>query len=275
MISVIIPTFNRARLLIEAVNSVLDQKDLHEKIEVIVVDDGSTDNTAQALAPLAGKIDYIRREHSGVSGARNLGIMRSHGEWIAFLDSDDLWLAQKLSRQMQFFSDHPDVFICQTQEVWIRNGSRINPRKYHRKPSGNCFSLLLQRCLVSPSAVVIHKKVFDFSGLFDESLPACEDYDLWLRIGCYFPLGLVDAPLVIKRGGHPDQLSATTGNLDRYRIEAIVKSITSGRLSAEQVEAAKKSLEEKCGVYCKGCRKHENFSEAERIEALAGQVLSA
>jgi glycosyltransferase involved in cell wall biosynthesis len=275
MISVIIPTFNRAGLLVEALNSVLGQKDLREKIEVIVVDDGSTDNTAQALAPLAGKIDYIRREHAGVSAARNLGIMRSHGEWIAFLDSDDLWLPKKLSRQMKFFSDHPELFICQTQEVWIRNGIRINPRKYHKKPAGNCFSLLLQRCLVSPSAVVIHKKVFDFSGLFDESLPACEDYDLWLRIGCRFPLGLIDTPLVIKRGGHPDQLSATTGNLDRYRIEAIVKALGSGRLSADQVEAAQKSLNEKCGVYCKGCRKHENVSEAERIEALACRILSA
>ncbi len=275
MISVIIPTFNRAVLLAEAVSSVLDQKDLAQKMEVIVVDDGSTDNTARALAPLAGKIDYIRREHGGVSAARNLGILHSHGEWIAFLDSDDLWLPQKLGRQMKFFSDNPDLFICQTQEVWIRNGSRINPRKYHKKPAGNCFSLLLQRCLVSPSAVVIHKKVLDFSGLFDESLPACEDYDLWLRIGCRFPLGLVDAPLVIKRGGHSDQLSATTGNLDRYRIEAIVKSLASGRLSADQVEAAKKSLYEKCGVYCNGCRKHQNFSEAARIEALVGRVLSA
>ena len=130
MISVIIPTFNRAKLLVEAVRSVLDQKDVPEDVEIIVVDDGSTDNTAKALAALAGKIAYIRHEHSGVSKARNLGISRSSGEWIAFLDSDDLWRPGKLRAQMKFFSDHPETFVCQTDEIWVRNGRRLNPRKY-------------------------------------------------------------------------------------------------------------------------------------------------
>lgn len=273
MISVIIPTFNRAKLLLEAVCSVLDQRDIPDKVEIIVVDDGSTDDTREALATVAGEIDYIRREHSGVSAARNLGISRSRGEWIAFLDSDDLWLPGKLCAQMKFFSDHPEIFLCQTEEIWIRNGRRINPRKYHKKPSGYCFPLLLERCLVSPSAVVVHRRLFDAAGLFDESLPACEDYDLWLRIGCRFPLGLVEKPFVVKRGGHTDQLSATIENLDKYRMEAILKLIRTGQLSPEQMCAAQKMLDKKARIYSDGCRKRGNFMEANRVDALVRKEL--
>jgi GT2 family glycosyltransferase len=273
MISVIIPTFNRAKFLGEAVRSVLGQKDCAEDIEIIVVDDGSTDDTRQSLRASPGNIRYIRREHSGVSAARNLGISESHGEWIAFLDSDDLWLPGKLCAQMKFFSDHPEVPLCQTEEIWIRNGKRLNARKYHKKPAGYCFALLLERCLVSPSAVVVNRGVFDSVGIFDESLPACEDYDLWLRIGCQFPIGLVEEPLVVKRGGHPDQLSATVANLDRYRIEAIVKLLRSTPLDPGQRTAAEKMLEKKRRIYSDGCRKRGNVSEAQRVDALVSGEL--
>ncbi len=267
MISVIIPTFNRAKLLVEAVRSVADQKDVPEEVEIIVVDDGSTDNTVEALSALAVKMTYIRQEHSGVSKARNLGISMSSGEWIAFLDSDDLWLPGKLHAQMKFFADHPETFVCQTDEIWIRNGRRINARKYHRKPSGYCFPLLLERCLVSPSAVVVHRGVFDLTGLFDESLPACEDYDLWLRIGWRFPIGLIEKPFIVKRGGHPDQLSANIANPDKYRIESIVKLIRTAPLSPEQRCAAEKILEQKRRIYSDGCRKRGNIAEAHRVDS--------
>ena len=273
MISVIIPTFNRAKLLVEAVRSVLDQKDAPEDFEIIVVDDGSTDDTGEALAALPGKLRYIRRVHSGVSAARNLGISISSGEWIAFLDSDDLWLPGKLRAQMNFFSDHPDALLCQTGEIWIRNGRRLNPRKYHQKPQWYCFPLLLERCLVSPSAVVVHRRLFDLVGLFDESLPACEDYDLWLRIGWRFPIGLVEKPFVIKRGGHPDQLSATIANLDKYRIKAILKLIGTAALDPAQRKAAERILEKKRRIYCDGCRKRGNISEAQRVDAFVREEL--
>lgn len=274
MISVIIPTFNRAQLLVEAVRSVLDQKDVREKVEIIVVDDGSTDNTTEALGSLGANICCIRHEHSGVSTARNLGIARSSGEWIAFLDSDDLWLPDKLCAQMKFFSEHPEIFLCQTDEIWIRNGRRINPRKYHRKPSGYCFPVLLERCLVSPSAVVVHRRLFDEVGLFDESLPACEDYDLWLRIGWRYPFGLVERPLVAKRGGHPDQLSATIANLDKYRIEAILKLMRTAPLSPEQRRAAEKVLDNKRRIYTDGCRKRGNFIEAQIVDGHVSEQFS-
>ncbi len=273
MISVIIPAYNREKLLVEAVRSVLDQKGVPEDIEIIVVDDGSTDNTGEALASLGGEITYLRQEHSGVSRARNLGISSSRGEWIAFLDSDDLWLPGKLRAQMGFFSDHPEILLCQTEEIWVRNGKRINPRKYHKKPSGHCFPLLLERCFISPSAVVIHRRLFDLVGFFDESLPACEDYDLWLRIGCRFAVGLVEKPLVIKRGGHPDQLSATVANLDKYRMEAIVKLLRTAQLNPEQKHAAEEMLQKKYRIYSGGCLKHGNIAEAHRVDSLVGGLL--
>jgi len=163
--------------------------------------------------------------------------------------------------------------LCQTEEIWIRNGKRLNARKNHKKPAGYCFALLLERCLVSPSAVVVNRGVFDSVGIFDESLPACEDYDLWLRIGCQFPIGLVEEPLVVKRGGHPDQLSATVANLDRYRIEAIVKLLRSTPLDPGQRTAAEKMLEKKRRIYSDGCRKRGNVSEAQRVDALVSGEL--
>jgi glycosyltransferase involved in cell wall biosynthesis len=273
MISVIVPTFNRARLLMEAVRSVLEQRDVPEEVEITVVDDGSTDNTEEVLSPVADRIRFVRQEHSGVSRARNVGISRSGGEWIAFLDSDDLWLPGKLSAQMEFFSAHPEVLLCQTEEIWVRNGRRINPRRYHGKPSGDCFPLLLERCLVSPSAVIMHRSLFDVVGLFDESLPACEDYDLWLRIGCRFALGLVEKALIVKRGGHEDQLSANVSSLDKYRIEAIVKLLRNAPLSPSQRKAAIEMLDIKSRIYSNGCRKRGNLIEVQRIDRLIQSVL--
>lgn len=273
MISVIIPTFDRREYVVEAVASVLAQKDVPEPCEIIVVDDGSTDATSSALTQFREKIRYIFQDRKGVSAARNRGIIESKGEYIAFLDSDDLWLPDKLSRQLAWFYRNPEALLCQTEEFWIRNGKRLNPRGYHKKPRGFCFPLLLQRCLVSPSAAAVRRAVFDKVGLFDESLPACEDYDLWLRIGCKYPLGLIEEPLVIKRGGHPDQLSATIPSLDRYRIRAILKLLNAASLDPAQLIAAKTVLREKSHIYADGCRKHGKEHEAEMVERILAEAL--
>ncbi len=266
MISVIIPSYNRKNWLVEAVESALRQT--MKATEVIVVDDGSVDGTALALKAFGSKILYVRQSHQGVSAARNAGIRIAGGEWLAFLDSDDLWAPGKLSAQMEFLRKHPGLKICQTEEIWMRNGRRINPRKYHEKPEGYCFSKLLDRCLVSPSAVMIHRDIFAEVGLFDESLPACEDYDLWLRIGCRFPLGLVKKPLIVKRGGHSDQLSSTVPSLDRYRIQSLAKLLREERLNEDQRRAALEVLITKCRIYGEGCRKHGKLDEAERALAI-------
>ncbi|MEM5788493.1 MAG: glycosyltransferase [Syntrophobacteraceae bacterium] len=272
MISIIIPTHDRRAMVLEAVDSVLAQHNVPCGFEVIVVDDGSTDGTSEALSCRGTKIRYLRQDHSGVSAARNLGIAASRGEHIAFLDSDDLWLPGKLSKQMEYFYKHPDILICQTQELWVRDGKRINPKKYHQKPEGHCFSLLLERCLISPSAVAVRRELFDSVGLFDERLPACEDYDLWLRIGCRYPIGLVHRPLVIKRGGHPDQLSATIPRLDRYRMHSIINLLCTGLLEPDQVRRSIQVLSEKAAIYAQGCRKRGKQAEADRMEILVSRI---
>jgi glycosyltransferase involved in cell wall biosynthesis len=272
MVSVIIPTYNRSNFLKEAVDSVLAQKGV--AVEVIVVDDGSTDETASILESFGPAIRSVYQPRSGVSAARNRGIRMATSEWLAFLDSDDLWLDRKLVRQLDFLARHHDLRICQTEEIWIRNQKRINPRKYHEKPRGHCFPLLLERCLVSPSAVIIHREIFEEVGLFDETLPACEDFDLWLRIGCRHPIGLLGEPLIIKRGGHADQLSASIPCLDLYRIQALAKLLCKEPLRRDHREAALEAMKRKGRVYIAGCRKRGKHDEADAVEALMEQAAS-
>lgn len=258
-VSVVIPTYNRGWIIREAIESVLSQD--YRDFELIVVDDGSTDHTPETLEAYRGVIKVLHQKKSGVSAARNRGIAEASGRFIAFLDSDDFWLPRKLARQVGFFNQMPYAQICQTEEIWVRNGVRVNPGKRHKKPSGMIFEPSLALCLVSPSAVMIRRRLFEEVGGFDETLPACEDYDLWLRISCRYPVHLIDTPLIIKRGGHDDQLSASPG-LDRYRINAIQKIIESGFLSKNQYLAAVRTLKEKCTIYAAGCHKRGRVDEA-------------
>ena len=266
-VSVIIPTYNRGWILREAIDSVLAQE--YSDYELIVVDDGSTDDTREILGLYGQDIIALRQPNQGVSAARNRGIADSHAQLVAFLDSDDLWLPQKLIRQVAFFQSNPDAQICQTEETWVRNGVRVNPKKRHQKLSGMIFEPSLALCLVSPSAVMIRKTLFDTVGLFDESLPACEDYDLWLRVSCRYPVFLIDEPLIIKHGGHADQLSKAAG-LDKYRIQSLTKIVKSGQLCESQTRAAVQTLKEKCDIFANGCRKRGREEEAKYYEVLAG-----
>jgi len=266
LISVIIPTYNRAWTLAVSIDSVLVQD--YKNIELIVIDDGSTDNTPNLLDTYSGRLKQIRQANAGVSAARNRGIAEATGDFLAFLDSDDTWLPRKIGRQIDFFIRRPETLICQTQEIWIRNNVRVNPRKYHKKLSGMIFEPSLDLCLVSPSAVMIKKELLNEIGCFDESLPACEDYDLWLRASCRYPVYLVDDPLVIKHGGHPDQLSRASG-LDRFRVQALHKILQSGQLTASQSKSAIAVLQKKCTIYGAGCRKRGRKDEASYYTRLA------
>ncbi len=266
LVSVVIPTYNRAELVVEAVASVLEQRGA-PRMEVIVVDDGSSDGSGRMVEERFGPgVLCIRRaERGGVSAARNTGIRAAQGEWLAFLDSDDLWRPEKIAAQCRCFVAHPGMLICQTEEIWMRGGRRLNPRNYHEKPEGRCFPLLLERCLVSPSAVMLHRDLLDDVGLFDETLPACEDYDLWLRIGCRYPIGIVRKALVVKRGGRPDQLSSSIPALDQYRIRAIARLLRSGVLGGDDRRVALDALERKCRIYGEGCRKRGRDEEADAV----------
>jgi glycosyltransferase involved in cell wall biosynthesis len=252
LVSVVIPTFNRAWALKKAIDSVLDQD--YKNFELIVVDDGSTDNTESLIKKYdEGSVRFIQQPNLGVSVARNKGISVSSGALIAFLDSDDYWYPEKLSAQVDFFSKNPDALICQTEEIWIRNGKRVNPKKKHKKLGGMIFTPSLALCLVSPSAVMVRKSLFDKVDTFDESLPACEDYDLWLRVTCRYPVGLIETPLIVKTGGHEDQLSSTVG-LDKYRIYALKKILKTGLLDETLTIAAESMLKKKCRIYADGCK---------------------
>jgi len=258
-VSVIIPTYNRAWVIQEAIDSVLEQR--FKNFELIVVDDESTDNTPEILSEYGENIRVLTQKNTGVSAARNLGIANAKGELVTFLDSDDQWLPEKVSTQVDFFESHPEALICQTEEIWIRNGKRVNPKNRHKKYSGMIFEQSLPLCIVSPSAVMMRRSLFDKVGVFDETLPACEDYDLWLRISCRYPIYLIDTPLIVKRGGHDDQLSKTP-RLDTYRIQALAKIIDSDVLDDNQRRAAVDELKKKCEIYINGCLKRNRKEEA-------------
>ncbi|PKN64277.1 MAG: glycosyl transferase [Deltaproteobacteria bacterium HGW-Deltaproteobacteria-15] len=261
-VSVIIPTYNRAAKVARAVGSVLDQS--FRDYEIIVVDDGSRDRTREVLQHFGPRIQVLfHGENRGVSAARNTGILASHSSLIAFLDSDDHWLPDKLTTQVDFFRLHPDAVACQTEEIWLRRGRRVNPMRKHAKPSGIIFEPSLKLCLVSPSAVMLRRQVLEEVGMFDESLPACEDYDLWLRISCRYPIHLISSALLIKEGGSSDQLSATVEGLDQYRIRAMVKLIRSGTLKDHQLNAVFEELALKCGIYGRGCIKRGRVEEGD------------
>ncbi len=270
-VSVIIPTFNRETLLARALSSVLAQTGV--SFELIVVDDGSTDGTRARVERDFPAATYLYQENQGPSAARNRGIERSRGEWIAFLDSDDEWLPGKLEAQISFFRQNPDCRIMQTEEIWIRNGKRVNQMTKHKKSGGFIFDKCLPLCAISPSAVMIHKSLFEEVGLFDESLPACEDYDLWLRIASRHPVGLIEKPYLTKYGGHADQCSHKYPAMDLFRIRALVKILKSGTLAPEQTALAEKTLKEKSEIYIQGALKRGKTKEADEIRTILHETL--
>ncbi|MEA3500414.1 MAG: glycosyltransferase, partial [Candidatus Marinimicrobia bacterium] len=213
-ISVIIPVFNRENTISRAIDSVLNQT--YKPLEIIVVDDGSTDKTDDILKSYSDKIKVIHQKNSGVSAARNNGIKNSVGKWIALLDSDDEWLPNKLQLEVDYINKNHRINILQTEEIWIRDGRRVNPKKYHKKISGDIFKKSLELCLVSPSAVIFKRSLFDEIGDFDEELPVCEDYDYWLRTSLKYHVGLVNKFGIKKYGGHSDQLSQKYWGMDRF-----------------------------------------------------------
>ena len=247
----------------EAVDSVLAQTASDH--ELIVVDDGSTDETPLRLRDYGARLTVLTESRQGVAAARNLGARRASGKYLAFLDSDDLWHPRKLQRQLDFMDQNPNVQICQTDEIWIRNGVRVNPRRKHRKPSGDIFRPSLELCLVSPSAVMMQRELFDRVGGFDESFPVCEDYDLWLRISKDTEVPLIPDALVTKRGGHADQLSRSTWGFDRFRVQAIGSLIEAG-LDAEKSGWALEAMTKKVTILARGSRKRGNEAMAREYE---------
>ncbi|HKN12196.1 MAG TPA: glycosyltransferase family A protein [Candidatus Binatus sp.] len=259
-VSVIIPTYNRRAMLLEAIDSVLAQS--ANALELIVIDDGSTDGTAEHLTLLAKNIRFEHIDHRGPAAARNRGVAMARAPLIAFLDSDDLWAPAKLERQLVFMRTNPACAISQTNEIWIRNGRRVAPGVRHCKRAGDIFIDSLRTCLITTSAVMMRIDLFRSLGGFDEIMTAAEDYDLWLRILIDHDAGLLDEPLVTRRGGRPDQLSAKTPALDRFRVLALAKLLAGDRLSPARRTAVVEALAEKCRIYARGLRRRGRIDQA-------------
>ncbi len=280
MLSVIIPTYNRALLLGRALASVFAQTLPCD--EIIVVDDGSQDDTPALLEQMRARspmsrpspmpLTVIRQDNQGASAARNAGIERSRGELLAFLDADDWWLPTKLAMQVAAMEEEPNTLISHTREIWYRHGQRVNQKKKHDPPGGAIFFRSLAMCVVGMSTVMARRELFERYGMFDENLPCCEDYDLWLRVSRREPFLLVPQALTCKDGGRDDQLSHIHRvGMDVYRIRALQKLIDQGLLDPQQDRAVRQELVRKCNIYGRGCRKHGRIEEAERYLKQAAQ----
>ena len=271
-VSVVIPTWNRAKTLPRALDSVLAQRlPAHE---IIVVDDGSSDETPELIASRYPRIVYLSQTNQGVSAARNRGIRAATGEWIALLDSDDEWLPSKLAEQARLLQAEPELRICHTEEIWIRRGRRVNPMKKHAKSGGDLFLASLPLCVISPSSVLLRRDLFEDYGLFDETLPACEDYDLWLRLCAHEKVGFVETPQIIKYGGHDDQLSRKHWGMDRFRVQALRNIIDHGRLAPEHRRAAIDMLVRKSAILAQGARKRGAIERADYYRQLQSRYRS-
>ena len=269
-VSIIIPAYNRLPMLREAVDSVLAQD--FEDVEILVVDDGSTDGTGEGMKKYGGRVKLL--EHSanrGVSAARNTGILHAKGKYIAFLDSDDLWVKGKLRIQINFLDENPHYPLCYTDEIWIRRGKRVNPMLKHAKFSGWIFEKCVPLCTISPSSAMMRKTLFSRVGLFDEALPVCEDYDFWLRVSARFPIFFIDKKLIIKRGGHPDQLSNRSWGNDRFRVIALEKLLSEPYTGPEERELVLKEMKKKCQILSEGFFKRGNEQEGRRYQEIMKQ----
>ena len=272
-VSVVIPTFNREGFIEQCVVSALQQSKKPD--EVIVVDDGSSDKTWDVLRTLGfsdskeerNSLRYIFQRNKGVSAARNLGIKAAKFRYIAFLDSDDLWLEKKLEKQISSLESQSIRYrLSHTNEIWVRNGVRVNAHLKHEKNGGDIFIQCLKLCCISPSSSLVHRSVFDDFGFFDENLPACEDYDFWLRFCAFEDVHFVNEHLLIKNGGHDQQLSKKHWGMDRFRVTALENLLKNHSLSEFKRKETIKELIFKLQVLIDGGRKRKKDAFVKKLD---------
>ena len=255
-ISVIIPTLDRCELLKRTLDSVIKQT--KKPREIIVVDNGSKDRTYEMVSSLFSNVIYLKENKKGVSASRNKGILSAKSKWIALLDSDDVWKPEKLEKQITFHIDNPKFRLIHTNETWYRNNKLLNQLKKHKKSGGNIFKNSLSLCCISPSSALVKKEIFSDYGYFDESLEVCEDYDMWIRITAKEEVGYIEEPMVIKHGGHSDQLSKKYWGMDRFRIFSLEKNLNSNWFTKEQRQTVINVLIKKLTILTNGANKRGN-----------------
>ncbi len=283
-VSVIIPTYQRTQLLERAVRSVISQQG-EISYELIVVDDGSEEGVRRTNASLREELErrgvrWIQLEkNGGVAAARNTGAADATGDWIAFLDSDDVWGSDKLRAQLRFHGENPHFLVSQSTERWVRDGKAIRRPKHWQQRSGDLFAQAVERCSIGPSCVMIACEVWDELGGFDPRFRVCEDYELWLRLTARYQVGLVpdsspagDAS-VEKHAGHEGQLSIETPAMDRWRLLALQKATTQqGYFGKRQTGMIRAALRQKAEILQKGAEKRGLLRDASHYAQIGSTV---
>ncbi|MBY0316974.1 MAG: glycosyltransferase family 2 protein [Bdellovibrionales bacterium] len=262
MVSVIIPVYNRSELLQRAIESVSRQST--EDLEIIVVDDHSTEDIESLCSHLHCR--YLLNSGRGVSAARNAGIVAAKFPYVAFLDSDDEWLPEKIEVQLQYMMERPHLQLSHTNETWIRNGKEVPQKAKHKRSGGKIFEQCTELCVISPSTVMAQRSLFNEIGFFDENFPVCEDFDLWLRITSDRAIGFIEAAMTVKHGGHSDQLSLKHHSMDLWRVRALAKHIGHPLLAPQETQALERSLRAKADILLTGFKKYPNPEAQSEVE---------
>lgn len=223
--SVIIPLYNRADTIEDAVDSVLAQT--YNNHEIIIVDDGSTDNFTKTLAQYGDAVTCISQENRGPAAARNKGIRHAQGEFVAFLDSDDAWLPTKLEKQLDCFRKNLDFCLIGTGHFNCDENLRSCVRQKRIKMAKNDKEGILIQNLWPNSSVVVRRFCFEKVGFFNEGMKFAEDWDMWIRIAQFFPVGTLEEPLVCFRQ-HSKGLAGSPANND-YNFSVWKKLIINNR----------------------------------------------
>jgi glycosyltransferase involved in cell wall biosynthesis len=233
IVSVIIPSYNCEAYIEETVRSVLNQT--YKRVEIIVVDDGSTDRTCDLVKKLRSpQVRLLKQKNAGVCAARNAGFMAAHGDFICFLDHDDYWYPEKLSAQVLAMKNRPWVGVVYSNfTLWHRkNGvfpppselaSKMDPREVDEDGSGHIYDRFLLDCYMLTSTAMFRRQVLLDCGLFDESLPYSEDWDLWLRISRKHTFLKLKRAMTLYRQ-HPNQGNRKVRPVD-YRTNLLIKAV--------------------------------------------------
>jgi glycosyltransferase involved in cell wall biosynthesis len=271
-VSVIIPHHNRAAFLKLAIESVLKQK--RKPREVIVVDDASDKDESERAFQVFIDLQKVATvslfwlslpENKGVSAARNRGARHATSSWLAFLDSDDQWLPEKLKIQEEEMIKRPDILLWHSNEIWIRRGVRVNQKKHHAKKGGDIFLDCLEQCKIGASTSLIQSSFFWQLGGWDEDFIVCEDYDLWLRATSRTTIGFTEKALIYKFGGHEDQLSTRFAAMDYWRIKALRRLKKWRDLSLAWKIAVDTMIVQKSQVLLNGHKKHQKIDFLDQV----------
>lgn len=285
-VSVIVPTYNRRDCLVCTIRSILAQT--WRDLEVIVIDDGSSDESAVEVLRQLGPdpdraesiwrqrvqssngslgfgfwtseipLQYIYQSNRGIGASRNRGVQVSQGDLIAFLEPDYTWDAHHLEAHVNFLDSRPDAWLAHGTVVIGRPAAKGGKKRLRQIPPALGFQDVVEGRDLHTSAMVVRRACLLAHGCFDENLPACEDYDLWVRIAAHTPVQIVAEAVVHLRQAPP----MTSWNLDRYKVYALEKAFQSGHLNADQRHRVAEEMVSRCDILFDGYKRRSNLERA-------------